>query len=99
MRVITRRSAGLNSSSQPARFCKRRRKKTPDNISEASMLRECVGQLKAISEHVGIDYTNEADVRVSIETMQRLDIPINDVGAGATPLETRMCVQNPAVGF
>ena len=45
---------------------------------------------KAVCEYVGINYTNGTDVRVSIEQMEKLIIPIYDVGPNATPLERRI---------
>ena len=45
---------------------------------------------KAICNYVGTTYRNGADVRVSIESLTTLIIPINDIGAAPTPLERRI---------
>ena len=45
---------------------------------------------KAICNYVGNKYKNGADVRVSIEAMEILDIPIDDIQDGPTPLQRRI---------
>ena len=45
---------------------------------------------KAICNYVGTKYKNGADVRVSVEAMETLVIPIEDIGINPTPLEQRI---------
>ena len=45
---------------------------------------------KAVCNYVGNKYKNGADIRVSIEAMEVLDIPINDVQVDATALQRRI---------
>ena len=46
--------------------------------------------IKAIGKYVCITYKNEADVRISIEALERMEIPIADETVFASNLETRI---------
>ena len=46
--------------------------------------------VKAIAEYVGIMYKNGTDVRISIEQIERVNIPISEEPGNATSLQTRI---------